>query len=279
MPKLPSEMQNGSPWPKISIVTPSYNQGRFLEETIRSVLLQGYPNLEYIIIDGGSTDNSVDIIKKYEPWITSWISEKDRGQSHAINKGFKLATGDIYAWINSDDYYLEGAFQVVAEAFVGLQQNAILLGYGDVVDKDGAFLDTRKVERIDWEALLNWEENWFLQQACFWPSVCWEAVGGLNEDLELLMDYDLWFRFLKRYPFVYKDKPLGALRYYDDTKSYRKRSRSVAERAVVLVLNGAIDTAIRDIDRRIAGKICMHAELSRLQRHVGVRIMKKLGLL
>ncbi len=88
---LPESMQDGNPWPKISVVTPSYNQGQFLEETIRSVLLQGYPNLEYIVIDGGSTDNSVEIIKKYDSWLTHWVSEEDRGQCHAINKGFTNA--------------------------------------------------------------------------------------------------------------------------------------------------------------------------------------------
>src|SRR5687767_11548136 len=92
----------GSDWPRITIVTPSFNQAQFLEETIRSVLLQGYPNLEYIIIDGGSTDKSVDIIKKYEQWLAYWVSEPDRGQSDAINKGFEKATGEVFAWINSD---------------------------------------------------------------------------------------------------------------------------------------------------------------------------------
>jgi glycosyltransferase involved in cell wall biosynthesis len=95
----------GSRWPRISIVTPSLNQANYLEETIRSVLLQGYPNIEYIIIDGGSTDESVEIIKKYEKWLSFWISEPDKGQSHAINKGFSKASGEIYAYINSDDLY------------------------------------------------------------------------------------------------------------------------------------------------------------------------------
>lgn len=279
VPHFPKVMMNGRPWPKISILTPSYNQGQFLEETIRSVLLQGYPNLEYIIIDGGSSDNSVDIIKKYEPWLAYWVSEPDNGQSHAINKGFKLATGDIYAWINSDDYYLEGSFNIVANEFVSLQEDAILLGYGNVVDTEGTFLDTRKIERIDNKTLINWEENWFLQQACFWPSTCWNVVGGLNEGLELLMDYDLWFRFLKLYPFFYIDKPLGVLRYYEDTKSYRERSRSFAEMAAVWVLNGAMKTAVREIERRMSEKADIQAELSRLQQHVGVRTLRRLGLL
>src|SRR5262245_11264512 len=104
--QLPDRMPDGSEWPRISIVTPSYNQGAFLEETLRSVLLQGYPNLEYVVIDGGSRDCSVDVIKKYERWIRYWVSEPDRGQSHAINKGFEKTNGDILAYINSDDAYL-----------------------------------------------------------------------------------------------------------------------------------------------------------------------------
>src|SRR5688500_17087320 len=99
--QLPARMSNGQPWPRITIVTPSYQQGRFLEETIRSVLPQGYPNLEYLVIDGGSSDESVEVIKRYEPWLSYWASEKDRGQTHAIAKGLERATGEIFQWINS----------------------------------------------------------------------------------------------------------------------------------------------------------------------------------
>src|SRR5439155_25397176 len=103
--------------PRITIVTPSFNQGRYLEQTIRSVLDQGYPNLEYIICDGGSTDESVEIIKRYQHRLAYWCSEKDRGQSHAINKGFERATGDVYAYINSDDYFEPGVFECIAQAY------------------------------------------------------------------------------------------------------------------------------------------------------------------
>lgn len=114
---LPDKMPDGSNWPRISIVTPSYNQGQFIEETIRSVLLQGYPNLEYIIIDGGSTDNTLEIIKKYSPWLDYWVSEKDRGQSDALNKGFAISTGEICAYINSDDIFLPNALSKVISAY------------------------------------------------------------------------------------------------------------------------------------------------------------------
>ena len=101
-------------YPKITVLTPNYNYGHYLEETIRSVLLQGYPNLEYIIIDGESTDNSIEVIKKYEPWLTYWVSEPDRGQTHAINKGLEKATGEIFNWINSDDILMPGALFAIA---------------------------------------------------------------------------------------------------------------------------------------------------------------------
>jgi glycosyltransferase involved in cell wall biosynthesis len=116
-PLLPQATPDGKPWPKISIVTPSFNYGPFLEETIRSVLLQNYPNLEYIIIDGGSTDNSIEIIKKYQPWLAYWVSEGDKGQADAINKGIAHCSGEIFNWINSDDYLAAGALRVVAEKF------------------------------------------------------------------------------------------------------------------------------------------------------------------
>ena len=118
-PPLPPTAPGGHPWPLISIVTPSFNQGAYLEEAIRSILLQGYPNLEHILIDGGSTDGSVAIIKKYERWFTHWVSERDRGQAHAINKGLARCTGEIFNWINSDDYLMAGALRKIAATFPG----------------------------------------------------------------------------------------------------------------------------------------------------------------
>ena len=120
--QLPDKMPDGSSWPKISIVTPSLNQGQFLEETIRSVLLQGYPDLEYIIIDGGSTDDTLKVIQRYESLLAYWISEKDEGMYNAINKGFSIATGEIMAWLNSDDKYTPWALNVIGDIFRKLSE-------------------------------------------------------------------------------------------------------------------------------------------------------------
>ena len=132
----PSVYDSSIQWPRITIVTPTYNQGQFIEETIRSILLQNYPNLEYIIMDGGSTDDTVEIIKKYEPWISYWVSEKDKGQSDAINKGSARATGEIFNWINSDDCLTKGALKLVAGRFLD-PDTLSLCGYA-LVHLEGA---------------------------------------------------------------------------------------------------------------------------------------------
>jgi glycosyltransferase involved in cell wall biosynthesis len=215
-----------SEWKRITIVTPSYNQGRFIEETIRSVLLQNYPNLEYIIIDGGSNDNTLEIIKKYEAWITYWISEPDRGQSDAINKGFQKATGIYGNWINSDDRLEKDALWTIAQKVDLKEKKVVFLGDYKEIDFDGTLKRNSRSEIRNLEELVdigghwrNGKSNQIGQQATFFPVKLFKDVGMLDINNHFSMDYDLWGRFLIAgavfHP-VYKT--LGAFRVYEEQK-------------------------------------------------------------
>lgn len=244
-PQLPEIMPDGSPWPRITIVTPSYNQGRFIEETIRSVLLQGYPNLEYIIIDGGSTDDSVEIIKKYEPWLTYWVSEPDKGQSHAINKGFQKASGEIYAFINSDDYYLPEAFGHVANAFN--ESVGMLVGVSMQVGLDGVLKGERKAPSLAFEDVADWQTNWFRQPACFFSKTAFEKVGGIDEDLEYALDFDLELGIIKETGAARVEKKLAVARNHPAMKTCNSNGRGFAEDRIVQIKHGAQELAIKEM--------------------------------
>lgn len=215
-------------WPKISIVTPSYNQAQFLEETIRSVLLQGYPNLEYIVIDGNSNDDSVEIIKKYKPWLTYWVSEPDRGQSHAINKGFDLSSGDIMAWINSDDYYAPNAFFKVALTFMQ-SQSFWVAGIVHKVDAQGKVLHLGRkyIEKMeDW-----YVGSLYLQQGVFWRRKLWLSAGKIDETLQYSFDYDLLLRFVQQQSFAtWIDAHLANFRIHSDSKTSLAQLKFMQER-------------------------------------------------
>jgi len=186
-PEFPTAQSNGDPWPKVSIVTPSYNQGQFIEETIRSVLLQGYPNVEYVVMDGGSTDETVGILKKYDPWIDTWESRPDDGQSDAINRGFRQTSGEIYNWLNSDDLLEPGALNVVGRLF-SMPENIDWLTGARVARLVGS--DIREIQ-IPWRHrwpryLLNLPD--FPQEATFFSANVWDRIGGLRTDLHNVMD-------------------------------------------------------------------------------------------
>ena len=225
--------------PRITIVTPSFNQGDYLEQTIHSVLSQGYPNLEYMIIDGGSTDNSVEIIRRYEKDLSYWRSYKDEGQTSAIMEGFQRASGDIIAWLNSDDCYEPGTLHAIAQAF---QKNKeALFVYGDyyVVRENGARILKKKVS-CDFKVMA-YSYLMIPQPSAFWDRKAYETIGGLDPELKYSMDYDLFLRFAKKYPasrFIHLQKPLSAFRLHPESKSVGSMAKFLPEnkRVVARVL-------------------------------------------
>lgn len=219
---VPESMPDGKPWPRISIVTPSYNQGQFIEETIRSVLLQGYPDLEYNIIDGGSTDESVEIIRKYERWISFWVSEPDSGQTNAINKGFKRSTGEIVAWLNSDDLYTAGALFTAAKAFAEQPHSAVIYGKIDAVDADTSILSHLNSRDFDLEEL--YRGDYIPQPASFISAEAIKKIGFLDERFQYAMDYDLWIRLGQEGAVMqYIPKTLAWFRLHDCSKSVSQK--------------------------------------------------------
>jgi glycosyltransferase involved in cell wall biosynthesis len=212
-------LPGGTPWPRASVVTPSLNQGEFLEQTIRSVLLQGYPDLEYIVVDGGSTDGSVEILRKYDQFITRWTSEPDRGQSHAVNKGFALSTGEIMCWLNSDDFLMPGALRAVAEILAGGGAFAVV-GHALKVYTDGRppHLLEGRFEGLP-RLLEFWKGYRMHQPSIFWRREVFERVGFLDEGRHYVMDFDYWVRIARHFDFVNLDRVLAGATYHERAKT------------------------------------------------------------
>jgi glycosyltransferase involved in cell wall biosynthesis len=205
--------------PRITIVTPSYNQADYLEQTMRSVLLQGYPNLEYIVIDGGSRDGSAEIIRSYESWLTYWVSEPDRGQAHAINKGLGRSTGDILAWLNSDDFYSPGTLPLVARRMAGGRASA-LVGHCLRLHADGSppmLLRGRYSSR--WRLLAFWKGYEMHQPSIFWRREVFEKTGLLDEEIHYALDFDYWVRLSRHCSFENVDAVLSCSNYHPAAKT------------------------------------------------------------
>lgn len=216
--------------PIISIITPSYNHAKYIEETIRSVVLQNYPKLEYIVIDGGSKDGTVKILEKYNRWIDYWVSEKDSGQAEAINKGFRRARGEVIAWLNSDDYYAPQTFYHVLKRFKDDYDRII---YGDTIHFYEQYFDFRRKTRISSLLKKGFRYDLFpivIQPSAFWGKKVFEVVGPLRTDLEYSFDWEWFIRaYRKHIPFFSCNKVLSYFRHNKTHKSGTGGKRRLEE--------------------------------------------------
>jgi len=205
--------------PRVTVVTPSFNQAGFIRQTIESVLSQDYPHIEYIVMDGGSTDGTAAIASEYASRLR-FISERDDGQAHAINKGFRMASGDIVAWLNSDDLYLPGAVAQAVRALAGSPAAAFVYGEGYLIDAAGA-ISRRFPHTQDFDL---WRlvhlSDFILQQTCFFRRSALDAAGPLTESLRYGMDWDILIRLATRFPVAYIPRYLACLREYPAAKTF-----------------------------------------------------------
>ncbi|MGK7924890.1 MAG: glycosyltransferase family 2 protein [Spirulina sp.] len=255
----PSILVDSAQLPLITIVTPSYNQAEFLEETIRSILLQGYPHLEYIIIDGGSTDGSVEIIQKYEPYLADWISEGDRGQSDALNKGFKRATGDLIGWQNSDDTYQPHAFAYAAQTYLSHPEAEVIYGLVHHIDRDSQFIKKYPVKTatvanmIPYSAVTN--------HSVFYTAKIFQDGNFIDTNLQHCMDQEFILRLLlKQYKFVFEPNIIANWRLYDLTKSSRQMdiwAKEAFQLCQQVYENKTCDREIRDKAKNCLYGLCL----------------------
>lgn len=231
--------------PKISVVTPSYNQAKYIRATIDSVLTQAYPNLEYIVMDGGSTDGTVEILKSYGKKL-KWVSKKDHGQTHAINKGLRLATGEVFAYLNSDDIYLPSTLQRVGEYYQKTKADwitgdCLTISEAGAVSKNNWLISGYKrfLMFLYSPLTLRIADSMLPQPSTFWSRRAWEQVGEFNEDYHYVMDYDYWLRMSKYYrPYDLK-VALSGFRFQENSKSQTGRVKLMREGMIALKKNGA----------------------------------------
>lgn len=232
-PPLPATMPDGRAWPKIGVAVPSYNQGAYLEETIRSLLLQGYPELEVVVVDGGSSDESLEILRKYGPWLDSWVSEKDDGQCDAINRGFDRTSGEIFNWLCSDDFLTKGALEAVAKAFCEGDGCDVVAGacYCQY-DEEPERSEARPASRGEWEKVPYRAGIW--QPSCFYRRSLIGRSGLVLMDLNYCMDRELWCYLFKqggRWKWI--DEVISHYRFTGDNKSVTGKQKIIDEIGII----------------------------------------------
>jgi glycosyltransferase involved in cell wall biosynthesis len=212
-------------YPKISIITPTLNRAAFLEETILSVVSQNYPNLEYIIIDGGSTDGTIEIIKKYEKHLSYWISEPDEGMYHAIQKGFDKSTGEIMAWLNSDDKYFENTFSIVSNIFLNIPEINWITGTPTLINKYGECVKVFPTKNWSKDSFFAGDFRWIQQESSFWRRSVWANSGNkLNLEYKYAADFELWVRFFQKTKLHSVNTVFASFRMHDSQLSVMNKN-------------------------------------------------------
>jgi glycosyltransferase involved in cell wall biosynthesis len=259
--------------PRISIVTPSYNQGQYIEETIRSVLLQDYPNLEYIVIDGGSSDATLQILKRYDHLI-HWISEPDEGQTDAINKGLKMASGEIVAYLNSDDLYEPGALASIAAFFC--QQEDIAMIYGDIIhiDEKSGFIEFHKTGEVTLQKYLMAGDFYLPQPSVFFRKRVIETLGYFDKKLHLAMDYDYWLKIIMKYKTRYVPVALSRARIYPEAKSSSQNYKYLDELLAIYQSLFAQYPKLEPLRNDVFGYAYFVGALTFMRRHYFAKAMK-----
>jgi glycosyltransferase involved in cell wall biosynthesis len=231
---------------RVSIITPSYNQAAFLRQTLRSVLNQDHPELEYLVVDGGSSDGSIEIIKEHSRRLAWWVSEPDSGQADAINKGFAHAHGEIAAWLNSDDFYLPGAVSAAVRVFEAHPEVVLVYGNMQAVDETDSLINTLSYDQLTLEDLLCFQI--IGQPAAFMRRTAVEAVGGLHTGFHLLLDHQLWIRLARLGPILHVDQTWAAARYHAGAKN-RAQAGNFGEEAFRLLEWAAQEPALAPVLR------------------------------
>lgn len=257
IPSLPEKMPSGIPWPRVSVVTPSFNQGQFLEETIRSVLWQGYPNLEYIVIDGGSIDESVEVIKKYESRIGYWVSEPDQGQASAINKGWAMVQGELITWLNADDVLLPGQLAWSVMHLVENPTSDLVFGNVTHIDSDSNKIGERFGREFSLEYVLtNWH-NIVPQPGFLMRRSVINRIGLLDETLHFAMDFDYWLRLALHGGILhYSGEFLAGARMHQATKTSQIKNIAAEEQIVIcnkIFSLPGLPQSVRKLEKRSFG--------------------------
>ncbi len=260
--------------PRISVIVPTFNQGRFIEQTLLSIEGQSYPDLEIIVVDGGSTDETRSVLERHDARLTRWVSEPDRGQAHAINKGFRMATGSILAWLNSDDLYMPGALLEVARRLGDATAPKLVYG-GCLHFFDGssrAFTD--RVQAHDRRRLTR--TDYIIQPSAFWTRALWEAAGEVDESLHFVMDWDWFIRASRAGEFERLDAVLSLYRHHDGHKTGAGGARRARE--VVALVEKYDEAGFAPAYRDLAERFDEHRRAIRVVEKLHAWRLRKLAL-